>query len=86
MKSIAFFVSCGLLLGSAACENRTADREPAPPATAPAREEGPAERVGRVVDESAERAAEAVGQGLEEAGREIQQHTSDPEPPEPQPD
>lgn len=53
---------------------------PAPETPRPeVRDEGPAERTGRVIDRATKRAADAVGHGLEEAGREIQENVPEPD-------
>ncbi|HOQ86739.1 MAG TPA: hypothetical protein PLQ89_13595 [Phycisphaerae bacterium] len=87
MKWIILLTSL-VLVFSTACENRDsgvnegggyretpAERQ----SDATPREEGPAERTGRIVDEATKRAAEAVGHGLREAGREIQEHVPAPD-------
>jgi hypothetical protein len=89
MKWMVLLLASFALVFSTACEDRDAGvdegteyREPAPTepqSEAVPREEGPAERTGRIVDKATKRAAEAVGRGLEEAGREIQENVPEPD-------
>lgn len=84
MRWVILLLTCGALLCFTACEDRGADFDDTDeayqesPQTPPTRQEGPAERTGRIIDEATRRAAEAVGEGLEEAGQEIKQRTPEP--------
>lgn len=88
MRPMTLCIAVFGLLFWAGCEDRRVVEEPtiyretalatAPADVPPTRQEGPAERTGRVVDDALDRAAETVGRGLEEAGREIRENVPEP--------
>jgi hypothetical protein len=88
MRSAILLLACGALFCFTACEDRQTDMDDTDetyresPQTPPTREQGPAERTGRIIDEASRRAAEAVGEGLKKAGKEIEENVPEPREPE----
>lgn len=88
MKFLTMLLAAlALAFSNTACEDRDRQIDETTDGTPPAvREEGPAERTGRIVDEATREAAEAVSKGLEKAGKEVREHvppSDDPDAPPP---